>query len=257
MIFVKSAREIDAMRRAGAITGQALEAAQRLIAPGVTTRQIDNAVRKTIEASGAVPAFLGYNGFPAAACISLNEEVIHGIPGSRALREGDIVSIDVGAVWNGFYGDAAATFPVGAVSEEAARLIAVTRACFYKALPLVREGRRVSDISHAVQTYAESEGCSVVRDFTGHGLGANLHEEPEVPNFGEPGRGARLLRGMTIAIEPMINLGAFGVKVRQDGWTVVTLDGKLSAHYEHSVLVTDGEPELLTRWQEDMMHESV
>ncbi len=250
MIFIKSRREIDAMRRAGEITGKALEAAQEIVAPGVTTQQINEAVYRCIEKWGATPAFLGYNGFPAAACISVNDEVIHGIPGKRVLREGDIVSVDVGAVWNGYYGDAAVTFPVGKVPDEARRLMQVTRACFYAGVAMAREGHRVSDISHAVQEHAEQAGFSVVRSFTGHGVGTKLHEEPDVPNFGDAGRGARLLRGMTIAIEPMINQGAHDVVVKQDKWTVITTDGKLSSHYEHTVFITEGEPELLTAWQE-------
>jgi methionyl aminopeptidase len=251
VIPVKSAREIDAMRRAGAITGQALLAARRMIAPGVTTKQIDRVVRETIQKAGAEPSFLHYRGFPASACVSVNEELIHGIPGARVLREGDIVSVDAGAYFGGFHGDAAATFPVGRVSEEALRLIRETRTCFYKGLEAAREGARVSDISHAVQQHAEANGFSVVRAFTGHGVGAQLHEDPDVPNFGSPGRGPRLLPGMTLAIEPMINAGGFAVRVLPDGWTVVTQDGRLSAHYEHSVLITRGEPERLTAWQEE------
>lgn len=257
MIFVKSGREINAMRRAGAITGRALEAARAVIAPGVTTKQIDTAVHKAITGAGATPSFLHYRGFPASACISVNEQVIHGIPGPRALREGDIVSIDVGACIEGFHGDAAATFPVGKVSEEALHLIRVTRDCFYKGLEKARDGSRVSDISHAVQSYAEAHGFSVVRTFTGHGVGAALHEDPEVPNFGTPGRGPRLLPGMTVAIEPMINAGTHEVDVGRDGWTVTTADGRLSAHYEHTVLITGGAPERLTAWQEEDGNETV
>jgi methionyl aminopeptidase len=251
VIQIKSAREIGAMRRAGAVTGQALLAARRMIAPGVTTEQIDRVVRETIQKAGAVPSFLHYRGFPASACVSVGEEVIHGIPGPRVLREGDIVSVDAGAYLDGFHGDAAATFPVGRVSEEALKLIRETRACFYKGLAAAREGARVSDISHAVQQHAEANGFSVVRAFTGHGVGAQLHEDPDVPNFGPPGRGPRLLPGMTLAIEPMVNAGGFAVRVLSDGWTVVTRDGRLSAHYEHTVLITRGEPERLTAWQEE------
>jgi len=250
MIQIKSPREIDAMRRAGEITGKALITAQHIIEPGIMTGQVDAEIRKTIEKAGAIPAFLGYGGFPKSACVSVNEEVIHGIPGKRVLREGDIVSVDVGAIWNGLYGDAAATFPVGNVSEEAARLIRVTRESFYKGLAFMREGCRVSDISHAVQIHAEQAGFSLVRDWTGHGVGTQLHEAPEIPNFGEPGRGPRLFRGMTLAVEPMVNAGGFKVKVLRDGWTVVTQDGALSAHYEHTVLVTGDVPELLTAWEE-------
>jgi len=250
MIQLKSPREIDAMRRAGEITGLALRTARSVIVPGVTTGQVDAAVRKAITGADAKPAFLGYNGFPGSACISVNNEVIHGLPGKRVLRAGDIVSIDVGAIWKGMYADAAATFPVGTVSERAGKLIRVTRECFYRGLAFIREGKRISDISYAIQTHAEKAGFSLVRDWTGHGVGTKLHEEPEIPNFGEPGRGPRLRRGMTLAVEPMVNAGGCDVKVLADGWTVVTLDGSLSAHYEHTVLVTAGEPELLTVWEE-------
>ncbi len=251
MIPVKSAREIDCMRKAGALAGAALRAGGQAVQPGITTGRLDEIIARVIRDGGGTPTFLGYNGFPASACISINEQVIHGIPGARKLREGDIVSIDVGACIGGFNGDCAATFAVGAVSEEAERLVRVTRESFYKGLACCREGFRIGDVSHAVQSHAEAHGYGVVRDFTGHGVGAALHEEPDVPNFGEPGRGPRLLRGMTIAIEPMINQGVFAVKILPDRWTVVTADGKLSAHYEHSVLITAGQPELLTAWEEE------
>ena len=250
MIRLKSPREIGAMRRAGEITGQALKAAQRAIEPGVTTKQVEAVIKKVIKRAGAVPAFLGYGGFPGSACISVNEEVIHGIPGSRVLHNGDIVSVDVGTVWNGFYGDAAATFPVGNVSKQARELILVTRECFYKGLAFAREGWRLSDISFAVQSHAEQAGFSVVREWTGHGVGLQLHEEPQVPNFGEPGHGPRLRRGMTFAVEPMINAGCSDVRMLTDGWTVVTKDGGWSAHYEHTVLITADIPDLLTAWEE-------
>ena len=250
MIHIKSSREIGAMRRAGEITGQALMTARHVIEPGIATRQVAAAMQKVIRRSGAVPAFLGYNGFPGACCISINDEVIHGIPGRRILREGDIVSVDVGVIWNGYYGDAAATFPVGVVSVEAMKLIRVTRECFFQGLSLVQENRRISDISYAVQQHAEKSGFSVVRDWAGHGVGTRLHEEPEVPNYGDPGHGPRLLRGMTICVEPMINAGGSEVFIRPDGWTVVTVDGRWSSHYEHTILVTGGPPELLTAWEE-------
>ncbi|MCL2748277.1 MAG: type I methionyl aminopeptidase [Oscillospiraceae bacterium] len=249
MIHLKSLREIDAMRRAGAITGQALLAARRVIEPGVTTKQVDSEVRRAIRKAGATPAFLGYGGFPGNCCVSVNDEVIHGIPGRRVLRAGDIVSIDVGAVWDGYYGDAAATFPVGDVPEEAKRLIRVARECFYKGIAFAREGVHVSDISCAVQTHAERNGFSVVRVWSGHGVGSKLHEEPEVPNFGDPGHGPRLRRGMTFAVEPMINAGGCDVRTKSDGWTVVTLDGGWSAHFEHTILVTSDLPDLLTDWE--------
>ena len=246
MISLKSAREIEAMRRAGRITAQARALAGSMVAPGVTTLEIDQAVRRFIESQGAKPSFLGYAGFPGSACISVNEEVIHGIPGPRTLREGDIVSIDVGAFIDGFHGDCAATFPCGKISPEAEDLIRVTRESFFEGIKMAKEGHRLMDISAAIQMYVESRGYSIVREFVGHGIGTHLHESPEVPNYGRPGRGPRLLRGMTLAIEPMVNAGEAGVMQLSDGWTVKTLDGKLSAHYENTVLITDGEPEILT-----------
>lgn len=246
MISLKSPREIEHMRRAGRITAAARALAGKLVKPGVTTLEIDHAVRKFIEGQGAKPSFLGYGGFPGSACISVNDEVIHGIPGPRVLQAGDIVSVDVGACIDGFHGDCAATFPCGEVGKEALHLIQVTRQSFFEGLRFARAGGRVSDISHAVQQYAEAQGCSLVRDYVGHGVGAKLHEPPEVPNFGPAGHGARLQPGMTIAVEPMVNLGAWEIKVLKDGWTVKTADGSLAAHYENTILITDGEPELLT-----------
>ena len=246
MISLKSAREIEAMRRAGRITAQARALAGSMVAPGVTTLEIDQAVRRFIESQGAKPSFLGYAGFPGSACISVNEEVIHGIPGPRALREGDIVSIDVGAFIDGFHGDCAATYPCGQVSDQAKKLIEVTQQSFWEGMKMIRPGARVTDISHAVQQYVEANGCSVVRDFIGHGVGAKLHEAPEVPNFGPAGHGPRLLPGMTIAVEPMVNAGDWRVKVLKDGWTTVSLDGSLTAHYENTVLITEEGYEVLT-----------
>ena len=246
MISLKSPREIEAMRRAGRITAQARALAGSMIRPGVTTLEIDKAVRRFITSQGAKPSFLGYGGFPGSACISVNEEVIHGIPGPRVLKEGDIVSIDVGAFIGGFHGDCAATYPCGKVSDEAMRLIEVTRQSFWEGMKMAREGQRVSDIGHAIQTYVESNGFSVVRDFVGHGIGAKLHEEPQVRNYGPAGHGARLKPGMTLAVEPMVNMGDWQVKVLADKWTTVSLDGSLTAHYENSILITDGEPEILT-----------
>ncbi len=234
------------MRKAGYITALALKAAEAVIKPGVTTLEIDHAVHKAIVDAGAKPSFLGYGGFPASACVSVNEEVIHGIPGGKKVRNGDIVKVDVGAYIDGFNGDSARTFPVGEVSDETLRLIEVTRQSFYEGIKFARVGYRVSDISHAIQQYAEGHGFSVVRSFVGHGIGSKLHEDPEVPNYGQPGHGQRLLPGMTIAIEPMINAGTYEVDVLKDGWTVVTRDRKLSSHYEHTVLITTGDPELLT-----------
>jgi len=246
MILVKSAREIEIMREAGRIAGLALKAGGEAVRPGATTREVELAVRRVIKAHGAKPSFLGYRGFPASCCVSVNEEVIHGIPGSRKLREGDIVSIDVGATFRGFVGDTAATFPVGQVSEGARRLIEVARDCFYKGLGAVKKGARVSDIAKAVENRAREDDCGIVKDYTGHGVGRSLHEDPTIPNYWDGSRGSRLIPGMTFCIEPMINAGQHDTLVKKDGWTVVTSDGSLSAHYEHTVLVTPGAPELLT-----------
>ena len=246
MISLKSPREIELMRHAGRVTAQARARAGRMVQPGVTTLEIDTAVRKFIESQGAKPSFLGYSGFPGSACISVNEQVIHGIPGHRKLKEGDIVSVDVGACLEGFHGDCAGTYPCGQVSEEAMRLIRVTEESFWAGIKLARSGNRVYDISHAVQQYVEQNGFSVVRDFVGHGVGAKLHEAPEVPNFGPAGHGPRLQPGMTLAVEPMVNAGGWEVRVLKDGWTTVTADGSLAAHYENTILITDGEPEILT-----------
>ena len=235
------------MRRAGQITAAARELAGKMVRPGVTTLEIDTAVRKFIESQGAKPSFLGYGGFPGSACISVNDEVIHGIPSNLVLNEGDFVSVDVGAYIDGFHGDCAATFPCGKISEEAARLIAVTVQSFWEGMKYARFGYRVGDISHAIQKYVEDNGFSIVRDFVGHGVGAQLHESPEVPNYGTPGRGPRLAPGMTLAVEPMVNEGDWRVKVMRDGWTVRTADGSLAAHYENSILITKGEPEILTQ----------
>ena len=246
MITIKNEHELASMRRACRITAAARALAGDMVRPGVSTKEIDKAVHDYIVSQGAKPSFLNYNGFPASACISVNSCVIHGIPGGYVLKEGDIVSIDVGAYFEGFHGDCAATFPCGAISTEAQRLIDVTRQSFFEGIRFASRGHRVSDISHAIQTYVESNGFSVVRSFVGHGVGRKLHEDPEVPNFGAPGRGPRLLKGMTLAIEPMVNAGVPDVRVLKDGWTVLTADGKLSAHYENTVLITDGEPEILT-----------
>ena len=246
MIAIKNERELNLMRQACKITAAARALAGDMVKPGVTTQQIDKAVYEYIVSQGARPSFLRYNGFPASTCISVNNTVIHGIPGGYTLREGDIVSIDVGAYFRGFHGDCAATFACGAISTEAQKLIDVTKQSFFEGLRFATRGHRVSDISHAIQKHVESNGYSVVRSFVGHGVGAQLHEEPEVPNFGQPGRGPRLLPGMTLAIEPMVNVGTHEVRIQKDGWTVLTADGKLSAHYENTVLITDGEPEILT-----------
>ena len=246
MIAIKNERELSLMRQACKITAAARALAGEMVRPGLSTKQIDKAVYDYIVSQGAKPSFLGYHGWPASACISVNSTVIHGIPGGYTLKEGDIVSVDVGAYCKGFHGDCAATFACGAISTEARKLIDVTEGSFYEGMRYATKKHRVRDISHAIQTYVESNGFSVVRSFVGHGVGRQLHEEPEVPNFGAPGRGPRLLPGMTIAVEPMVNQGVYDVKVLRDGWTVVTADGKLSAHYENTVLITDGEPEILT-----------
>jgi len=250
MITLKSAQEVEKMRLAGRITAAARALAGEMVTPGVTTQEIDKAVFQFIKKHGAVPSFLNYNGFPGSACISVNDEVIHGIPGKRVLKEGDIVSVDVGALIHGYHGDCAATFACGKISDEAQRLIDVTQQSFFEGLRFAKEGYRISDIGSAVQTYAEANGFSVVREFVGHGIGSALHEAPEVPNY-VPDRAkrspnVRLIPGMTLAVEPMVNVGAFDVKVLGDGWTVVTADGSLSAHYENTILITNGEPEILT-----------
>ena len=245
-IYIKSPSEIELMRQAGKITAGARTIARQAVRDGISTKQIDRHVHDFITKNGAYPTFLNYNGFPGSACVSVNDEVIHGIPGKRIVRDGDIVSLDVGATFKGFVGDCAGTFPCGEVSEEARRLIEVTRQSFFEGIRFARVGYRISDIGHAVQEYAERFGYSVVRDYVGHGVGAKLHEPPEIPNYGRPGHGPRLAAGMTIAVEPMVNAGAFDVRVLDTDWTVVTVDGSLSAHYENSVLITDGEPEILT-----------
>ena len=251
MITLKSSREIALMRQAGKITAAARALAGAMVAPGVTTQEIDRAVYRFIKSKGAVPSFLGYDigfgGYPASVCISVNDEVIHGIPGKRVLKEGDIVSVDVGAYKDGYHGDCAGTYPCGRISEEARRLIDVTRQSFFEGLKYAREGYRLPDLSGAIQRYVEANGFSVVREYVGHGIGRKMHEAPEVPNYVEPRAGRpRLLRGMTIAVEPMVNAGKAGVVVMPDRWTVKTADGSLSAHYENTILITSGDPELLT-----------
>lgn len=248
MVVLKTRKEIELMREAGRISAMALKVAGEAVRPGVSTLEIDTIARKYIESQGAKPNFLGLYGFPATACISINNEVIHGIPSKdRILREGDIVSIDLGAVKDGYHGDNAATFAVGNISDEAQRLIDTTRESLYVGLKQAVAGNRIGDISNAVQVYCEERGYGVVQDFVGHGVGKSLHEDPSVPNFGSPGRGARLLPGMTIAVEPMINQGTWQVNQLPDGWTIVTKDGKLSAHFEHTIAITnDGECMILT-----------
>ena len=246
MIPVKNERELVIMRKACKITAAARALAGEMVRPGVTTKQIDKAVYEFILSQGAKPTFLGYGGFPASTCISVNEVIIHGIPGNRVLKEGDIVSVDVGAYIGGFHGDCAATYACGKISEEAQRLIDVTRQSFFEGIAQAREGNRISDISHAVQAYVEANGFSVVREYVGHGVGRDMHEAPEIPNYGAPGHGPKLIRGMTLAVEPMVNAGTAAIRQMSDGWTVKTRDGKYAAHYENTILVTDGEPEILT-----------
>ena len=248
MIKCKSPIEIEKMREAGSITAGALLAAQKVIEPGVTTKHVDSVIRKFIESHGAHPSFLNYAGFPASACISINDQVIHGIPDDRKILSGDIVKVDVGAYFKGFHGDSARTFFCGEVSEEAKRIEEVCRESFYAGFAAARPGARIGDISAAVQSYAESHGYSVVREYVGHGVGRNMHEAPEVPNYSIKGKRAnpRLVAGMTIAIEPMITAGGYGVHVLDNDWTVVTNDGSLAAHYENTILITDGEAEILT-----------
>ena len=248
MIQVKNPDQIKAMRVAGRITGEAILVAQEMIREGVTTKQIDDRIRQYIEKCGAKPSFLGYAGFPGSACISINDEVIHGIPSAkRYLHEGDIVKIDVGAYIGGFHGDSANTFGVGKISDDAQRLIDVTRQSFEMAIRALEvPNARIGDIGNAIQTHVEKNGYSVVRQYIGHGVGHELHEQPDVPNFGIAGRGLRLTKGMTIAIEPMVNAGAYQVRQCADGWTVVTADGRLSAHHENTVAITGGDPILLT-----------
>ena len=245
-IIIKSPREIEFMRKAGKLTAGARTIARQAIADGVTTEQIDQEVYKFITKSGATPSFLHYGGFPASACISVNEELIHGIPGPRVIRNGDIVSVDVGAKIHGFHGDCAGTFPCGEISDEVRELIRVTRQSFFEGIKFARAGNRLGDISAAIQEYVERHGYSIVREYVGHGVGTDLHEAPEVPNYGRAGHGPRLVKGMTLAIEPMVNMGGAAIRVLDNDWTVVTVDGKLCAHYENTICITDGEPEILT-----------
>jgi len=247
VIVCRSAAELEKMRAAGRLVGEVLTALTPSVVPGVTTAELDEVAEKMIADAGAIPAFKGYHGYPATICSSINEEVIHGIPsGQRVLREGDILSIDVGASLEGYFGDSAITVPVGQVSEEAARLLTVTEEALYKAIEVARPGGRVSDIGHAVQKHVEAYGFSVVREFVGHGIGQKMHEEPQVPNYGEAGRGPRLAEGMVLAIEPMVNAGKPEVKVLSDGWTAVTRDKSLSAHFEHTVAITASGAWILT-----------
>lgn len=246
MIILKTRREIEIMKKAGRLVAQSHELVRKNIKPGVTTKELDRLVDDFLKSQNAIPTFKGYNGFPFSICASVNEEVVHGFPSDRELREGDIISVDIGATFEGYVGDSAKTFLVGEVDEEKKHLVEATKQCFYEGIKYAKASYRLSDISHAIQAYAESQGLSVVRDYVGHGVGKKMHESPQVPNFGKPNKGPRLQEGMVLAIEPMINAGLYNVKVLGDGWTVVTVDGKPSAHYEHTIAITDGEPELLT-----------
>jgi len=246
MIICKSERELGYMREAGRVVAGALAEVEKMIRPGVTTAELDRVAEEYILSKGAKPAFKGLYGFPATVCASINEEVVHGIPGLKKMENGDIISIDVGAEINGYFGDAAQTFPVGDITPELQEIIAVTKEALNRGIKMARNGNRLSDISHAVQSFVEQNSYSVVRDYVGHGIGTKMHEEPQVPNFGRPGRGPRLKTGMTLAIEPMVNMGTYEVLTLPDNWTVVTRDGKPSVHFEHSIAITDGDPIILT-----------
>ncbi|KAJ52246.1 methionyl aminopeptidase [Clostridium tetanomorphum] len=247
MIIIKNDIEIEYMRQAGKVVGDTLAKLEEAVKPGITTGELDRIAEEFITQRGAKPSFKGYYGFPASICASVNNEVVHGIPSKdRVLQEGDIISIDCGAIINGYHGDAARTFPIGKISEEAKKLIEVTKESFFKGVEKATIGNRLTDISSAVQQYVESFAYSVVRDYVGHGIGKEMHEDPEVPNFGRPGRGPKLIKGMVIAIEPMVNIGDYHVKVEPNGWTVVTKDNSLSAHYENTVAILDNGPEILT-----------
>ena len=246
MIIIKNDMEIELMRRAGRLVGETLAKLTEVIKPGITTAELDRIAEEFITKHNAKPSFKGYHGFPASICASVNEEVVHGIPSNRVLQEGDIISVDCGAILNGYQGDAARTIPVGRVDENALKLIEVTRESFFKGVEKAKVGNRLYDISAAIQTYVEGFGFSIVRDFVGHGIGKDMHEDPEVPNFGRPGRGPKLMNGMVLAIEPMVNIGKYTVKVQPNDWTVVTTDGSLSAHYENTVAILNNGPEILT-----------
>ena len=246
MIIIKNHKEIDLMRRAGKIVAETLLLVEKHVKPGITTAELDRIAEEFITKHGAKPSFKGLYGFPASLCISVNEQVVHGIPGGYVLKDGDIVSVDCGALIDGFHGDAARTFAVGNISEEAKKLIKVTEESFFKGIELAKIGNRLTDISHEIQSYVEASGFSVVREFVGHGIGKTVHEDPEVPNFGRPGRGPKLLEGMALAIEPMVNIGTYKVSTLGDDWTVVSSDRSLSAHYENTIVILPDGPEILT-----------
>jgi methionyl aminopeptidase len=246
MVIIKSSREIEQLKRSNAIVAEVFEKLRGMIVPGITTKELDQVAEEYILLKRARPAFKGYRGFPATLCISINDEVVHGIPGQRRLEEGDIVSLDVGVNYIGYFGDAAITLPVGEVDPEARKLLDVTEKALYIGIEKAKAGNRLFDISYAIQSWVESHGFSVVRDFVGHGIGRELHEEPQIPNFGAPHQGPRLEKGMVFALEPMVNEGTYEVKVLSDGWTVVTEDGKRSAHFEHTIAITDDGAEILS-----------
>ena len=247
MIIIKSQDEIELMREAGRVTAQILADLQQVIQPGISTKDVDRYVEERILENKMIPAFKGYGGYPASACVSVNQQVVHGIPSKkRILVEGDIVSVDMGTIYKQYYSDAARTYPVGKIDEEAQRLIDVTKESFFRGLEFCKPGYRLSDVSHAIQTHVEAAGFGIIREYVGHGIGRNMHEEPQIPNYGAPGRGPRLVPGMVLAIEPMVSMGSYDVFVLDDDWTVETIDGKLSAHYENTVVITEDEPLLLT-----------
>jgi methionyl aminopeptidase len=247
MIIGKSQKEIDKMRAAGQLVGRVLQELRAMVAPGITTLEVDRAAEKMIRDGGALPTFKGYNGFPFSICASVNEQVVHGFPSQYELKEGDIFSIDVGATLDGFVGDTATTVPVGRVSEDRLRLIRVTEECLQLAIEQCRAGNHLGDIGFAVQSYAEAEGYSIVRDYVGHGIGRQMHEDPQIPNYGKPGKGPKIKKGYVFALEPMVNMGSLHTRTLKDGWTVVTVDGQPSAHFEHTVAITEEGPEVLTR----------
>ena len=247
MITIKSEDELELMRYANRVVAEVWDLMKKLAKPGITTKYLDRKAEEFIRKRGCKPAFKGYYGYPATICASVNSQVVHGIPGNYSLKDGDILSVDVGTVYKGYYGDGAITIPIGKVSERHMKLIRVTRESLYRGIEMAKAGNRIGDISHAIQSYVEKHGFSVVRDFVGHGIGKALHEDPQVPNFGEPGRGEELREGMTLAIEPMVNEGGYGVKVEKDGWTVVTKDGGYSAHFEHTILIKKDNAEILTK----------
>lgn len=246
MIILKSAKELERMRQAGKIVYYTHQELKKWIQPGITTGELDRIAEKVIRQFGATPSFKGYNGFPGSICTSVNEELVHGIPGKRKLKEGDIISLDIGACYDGYHGDSAWTYPVGNISPEAERLLKVTEESLYKGLEQAKPGARIGDISHAIQTVAEEAGYSIVREYVGHGVGQSLHEAPSVPNYGLPGKGPRLKPGMTLAVEPMVNMGRRFVRTLADNWTVVTTDGSLCAHFEHTIAITEEGHEILT-----------